>query len=526
MKTFRMTFAAILTVVLLLIPHQTTAAHLDRDVVQLFEAVGARAGSKLGDKVVGLRDQNEDGFDDIIASAPGDRKAFIYYGGNPMDTIPDVIFHREDEELFGYLLCNLGDVNGDSFADFVIGSLACLRVYWGGTELDTLADLILPPAPGRHICAAGDVNRDGYNDILTSDVNWQSSQGKATIYLGGVDPDSIADWLVFGDSARYYFGAGIAGNGDINDDGYDDIAISGWRQGEHRDYPYIKVFYGGAEVDTIPAFIIDSLADSLDIGLTATFIDVNGDGFSDLCVDAAIEKAALIFHGPIVPDIILDLTLHGTSLSGKMWEISEAGDINDDGHPDIITGNYDGVGGLGEVLVFLGGPYMDGEWDILINGFQGPYEGAGRSVGRAGDVNGDGVDDILFGAWKEYGDNREGRVMIFSGDTTLTSISEDPPTARQPHFFSLRQNYPNPFNASTVIEYQISAARPVRTMIKVYNILGEEVATLVDEPRDSGPYQVTWNGEDKFGREVGSGIYFCQLKVGNFQQTRKLLLIR
>ncbi|MCK4597636.1 FG-GAP repeat protein, partial [bacterium] len=452
--------AAILIFLMLLIFHQSAIGQSSRDVVQLFEAVGARAGSKLGYQVAGLGDQNGDGYDDILASAPGDRKAFLYFGGNPMDTIPDVIFHKENEDGFGYCLCNLGDVNGDFFNDFAIGSKNLVRVYWGGAELDTIADLFLPGAAGRDMCAAGDVNGDGYNDILISQVTWQSHQGKASLYFGGSDPDSIADWSAVGDSAWYYFGSGIAGNGDINGDGYHDIAISGWHQGEHRDYPFIKIFYGGAEMDTIPAFIIDSLADSLDIGLNAAFIDVDGDCFSDLCVDAAIETAALIFHGPIVPDIIAELVLHGTYLSGKMWEIAEAGDINDDGHPDIITGNYDGVGGLGEVLVFLGGPYMDGKWDILFSGFQGPYEGAGRSVGRAGDVNGDGVDDILFGAWRDYGDNKEGRVMIFSGDTSLTFISPDPPKASEPHSVFLKQNYPNPFNGSTVIEYEISVVSP------------------------------------------------------------------
>jgi hypothetical protein len=524
MKTFRMTFGAILTAVVLLIPHQTSSAHLDRDVVQLFEAVGTSAGSKLGYQVAGVGDQNGDGFNDILASALGDRKVFLYFGGNPMDTIPDVVFYEEAEVGFGACLSNLGDVNGDTSTDFAISSANLTRVYWGGLELDTLADWILPF--GTNMCAAGDVNGDGYHDILTSDVNWESSQGKATLYFGGEEPDSIADWSVVGDSAYHYFGAEIAGDGDVNGDGYSDIAISGWRLGARAIYPYIKIFYGRVEMDTIPAFVLDSTEQPLDIGRRTAFVDVNGDGLSDLCVDSNIDTSAQLFFGPIIPDIMPDLTLHGSSLSGRIWEISDAGDINNDSYPDIIIGNYQGWNNLGEVLVFLGGPYMDGWFDVGFTGFNGPYKGAGRSVGKAGDVNGDGVDDILFGAWADYGDNKEGRVMIFSGDTTLTSILADPPTASQPHFFSLRQNYPNPFNASTIIEYQISAARPTRTTIKIYNVLGEEVATLVDEHRESGHYQVTWNGEDKFGREVGSGIYFCQLKVEDFQQTRKLLLIR
>jgi hypothetical protein len=239
-----------------------------------------------------------------------------------------------------------------------------------------------------------------------------------------------------------------------------------------------------------------------------------------------IDTSALLFYGPILPYVTPDLVLNGSYLSGKIWEISEAGDINNDGHPDIIIGDYDGWNSLGEILVFLGGPYMDGLYDIGFTGFNGPYKGAGRSVGRAGDVNGDGVDDILFGAWRDYGDNKEGRVMIFSGDTTLTSISSDPPRGNEPHSIFLKQNYPNPFNESTVIEYQVSTTSPTRAVIKIYNILGAEVITLLDELKSSGFYQVTWNGQDKYRTAVASGVYLCQLQVGNFRQTQKLLLVR
>ena len=516
--------AFILIFLLILILYQPAIAQLGQDLVQLFMAEGDSAGSKLGYQVAGLGDQNGDGFDDILVGAPGDRKAFLYFGGNPMDTISDVVFQEEYEERFGAGLCNLGDVNGDSFIDFAIGSNELVRVYWGGAELDTLADWILPT--GTCMCAAGDVNGDGYSDILISDVNWQSSQGRAFLYFGGTEPDSIPDWSAVGDSARYYFGASISGNGDINGDGYDDIAIGGWRSLKGATYPYIKIFYGGANLDTIPAFIIDTYEQPLDTGIETAFIDINGDHFADICIESMMDTSAQLFFGPVLPDIMPDLTLHGTYLSGKAWEISEAGDVNNDGYPDIIVGNYDGVGWLGEVLVFLGGPYMDGWYDIVIDGWMGPYKCAGRSVGRAGDVNGDGVDDILFGSWCDDNWNRQGRVVIFSGDTTLTSVSSDLPRANEPYSFLLKQNYPNPFNKSTLIEFQISTIHPARTVIKIYNILGEEVMTLLDALRVSGLYQVSWHGYDQNGTEVGSGIYFCQLRVGDLQKTIKLLLIR
>lgn len=525
MKFIRINSTIVFALLIILIPHQPSNAQPGRDVVELFEVVGERAGSMLGYKVTGLGDQNGDGFDDILASAPGDRKVFMYFGGNPMDTIPDMVFHEGSDDGFGFCICNLGDINGNSFNDFAIGSGSKVRVYWGGSELDTISDLSLPRA--FQICSAGDVNGDGFLDILHSNATWHSYQGKVSLYLGGAEPDSIADWSVLGDSSWWYFGDKISGDGDMNGDSYDDIAISGFRYVNALTYSYIKIFYGGADMDTVPALIMDSFVQSLDITTTSAIIDLNSDGLFDLCVDAKSDTAASVFFSPILPDIIPDLTLNGSSLSGKMWEISEAGDVNYDGHSDIIIGNYDGWNSLGEVLIFLGGPYMDGEFDIGFTGFYGPYEGAGRSVGRAGDVNGDGVDDILFGALPYPGTDRHGKVMIFSGDSTLTSVPSIPgDSSNRLSSFSLRQNYPNPFNSSTEIGYRILGNHPTRVLIKVYNILGEEVVTLVDGFQGPGLYRVTWNGRDKKGTDVSSGIYFSQLQTGSYRQTIKMLLLR
>jgi hypothetical protein len=93
-----------------------------------------------------------------------------------------------------------------------------------------------------------------------------------------------------------------------------------------------------------------------------------------------------------------------------------------------------------------------------------------------------------------------------------------PVSAHRPTGFSLEQNYPNPFNPSTGIGYRVSGFGMVT--LKVYDLLGREVATLVNERKEPGRYVVAWDAS-----KFSSGIYLCTLKAGSFVQTRKLVLV-
>jgi len=89
----------------------------------------------------------------------------------------------------------------------------------------------------------------------------------------------------------------------------------------------------------------------------------------------------------------------------------------------------------------------------------------------------------------------------------------------------LQQNYPNPFNALTTIEFELSeSVDPV--FLQIFNILGQRVVTLLEEPLGAGRYQITWDGTDRAGNRAASGIYFCRLQAGRWNQTRRLVLIR
>jgi hypothetical protein len=110
-----------------------------------------------------------------------------------------------------------------------------------------------------------------------------------------------------------------------------------------------------------------------------------------------------------------------------------------------------------------------------------------------------------------------------------TSVEQEP--ALTPLQFSLRQNYPNPFNPSTSIRFtvggsQFTAHCPIHAIIRIFNVRGQLVKTLLDEEKRPGEYLLFWDGMDKSGKEVGSGIYFYQLAAGDRKITRKMVLLK
>jgi len=109
-----------------------------------------------------------------------------------------------------------------------------------------------------------------------------------------------------------------------------------------------------------------------------------------------------------------------------------------------------------------------------------------------------------------------------------SSEVEEEFTVVNPTRYELFQNYPNPFNPETKIKYTVGSrqTRPIPTTLKIYNILGQLVKTLLDKQQEPGNYEIIWDGKDDKGNEAASGIYFYQLKAGEFSQTEKMVLIR
>jgi len=129
--------------------------------------------------------------------------------------------------------------------------------------------------------------------------------------------------------------------------------------------------------------------------------------------------------------------------------------------------------------------------------------------------------DLGYINWWLKGCIINGKVM---GDTSLV-VGIKNENNDIPSEFSLSQNYPNPFNPETVIGYQLAVNSKVS--LKVYDVLGNEVAILVNEEKPAGKYQVNFNAQQTTNnQQLSSGVYFYQLRAGQFVQTKKFVLIK
>jgi hypothetical protein len=110
------------------------------------------------------------------------------------------------------------------------------------------------------------------------------------------------------------------------------------------------------------------------------------------------------------------------------------------------------------------------------------------------------------------------------GIVAEATASAEPAAGVQPRVFALHQNQPNPFSAATVIRFDLPVA--TSTTLKIRDVAGRTVRTLVAGDLESGRHAVSWNGTDAAGGEVLSAIYHCTLEAGGATETRRLLLVR
>lgn len=116
------------------------------------------------------------------------------------------------------------------------------------------------------------------------------------------------------------------------------------------------------------------------------------------------------------------------------------------------------------------------------------------------------------------------RELTFVTSTVSTGLDDRDEVAAND--FQLHANYPNPFNPETKIPFSIGGNKTVDVQLTVYNMLGQQVATLLNDRLAPGNYEVNWNAQNSLGAEMPSGIYLYELQAGNYQLHRKMILLR
>jgi hypothetical protein len=189
--------------------------------------------------------------------------------------------------------------------------------------------------------------------------------------------------------------------------------------------------------------------------------------------------------------------------------------------PEIVVDSRDVVTTVWTTAGIVGGEvywnyYTGGAWSHPVDLSNSPESASGSPV------MGVNMADSLHVIYVEWDtDNWE----IFYTRRNATGV-RDRPEGTVPRGYRLEQNYPNPFNSQTSIQYTLAGGGSGEATLRIYNLLGREVNTLVDMVQGPGDYEVSWDGRDNSGVIVSSGVYFCRLEAGGFQATRKMVVLR
>ncbi len=435
--------------------------------------VGTIGGGRFGKSVNTAGDLNGDGYSDVVVGArdaaqgqAGEGLVYLYYGSsNGIGTTADLVLEIDQAGAsFGNSVSTAGDINGDGFGDLVIGAPnwesdaaipqeGAIFIYYGSaTGINSVPDETRRANSankymGWSSACAGDINNDGYSDIITG--GWlaaygQSNEGAAWVFLGG--PTGLAAAPVHRlerNQGGAQFGYSVAGAGDVNGDGYSDVVI-----GAHGfDVNVVNdggtfIYHGGpnalgAALNPPPTTVFTGPAGSTrSAWAVSTAGDVNGDGFSDIITGhynndiggPFQEGTAFVHHGSAsgidpVPATILQ---SGQANGWLGRSVATAGDMNGDGYADVLVGAVtysNGQANEGAAFLFLGSATGISTaahriFELNIGG-----SNVGESVGVAGDVNGDGFSDVIVGAENYSGALTGGAAIYLGGTESMATAS-------------------------------------------------------------------------------------------------------
>jgi hypothetical protein len=426
-----------------------------------------QANSEFGGSIFTAGDVNGDGYSDFtigsVLYSNGEFKegrAYVHLGSaSGLSLTPAWIGESNQVGAeFGMEFSTAGDVNGDGFADIIVGAWRYDNgqydegrafVYHGSA-----AGLSVPISWtadgdqgtgqfGISVSTAGDVNGDGYSDVIIGANNYdngETDEGRAYVYLGSsAGLLASPSWIAESDQAFSYYGVRVATAGDVNGDGYSDVMVTAiWFDNGETDEGKVFLYYGSSSgLSATPNWTSESNNESAWFGYQLKAAgDVNGDGYSDVIIGAEQfsngeyrEGKAFVYHGSSsgLPQTANWTYECNQPLTRLGYGVSSAGDVNGDGYSDVIVSAMDYDNGQtdeGIVYLFYGsstGLSVNPNWSA-----EGNQDGAmfGSEVSGAGDLNGDGYSDVIIGSCLySNGEYREGKAFVYHGSASGLSSS-------------------------------------------------------------------------------------------------------
>ena len=415
--------------------------------------------ARLGRSVSTAGDVNGDGYSDIIIGSEGFitvGKVYSFLGSaSGISATPDWTY--EDiltGGLLGYSVSAAGDINGDGYSDVIVGN----PLYGNGETGEGRALVFngsaagLSTAPnwttesnqssanyGNCVFTAGDINGDGFSDVIVGSNlfdNGESDEGSAFVYNGSPSGLTGVNWSTAGGQDNSVYGFSVSSAGDVNSDGYADVIVGApYYDNGQTDEGRAFVFHGSAAgLSAVANWSAESDQASSLFGISvSTAGDVNGDGYSDVIIGAhfysngqANEGRAYAYYGSASGlSITSNWTAENNNANSNFGNsVSTAGDVNGDGFSDVIIGAYN-FSSNGRAYVYYGsasGLSLTSNWNSTISQFAAQF---GYSVSTAGDINGDGYSDVIIGAPSyDNGQTNEGRAYVYNGSSTGLSLTQ------------------------------------------------------------------------------------------------------
>jgi len=369
---------------------------------------GSYAGQRFGDACEGLGDINGDGYGDFLTTSRTDRELYLYLGGpHPFDNPPAITWPNHAYDIYSFSPVNIGDIDCDGVNDFasMFGDWDSLRIFTGMDNLDSTEYLFIYPAPsGRWdftmtISGGGDNNNDGRNEFWIRD----NYKARDTIlgYSGCDLLDTFPDFFIplsrEPDSQYLTGGVRVCNTCDLNGDGISDIVYGQCAKNNYAGR--VCITWGASDlpssVDLVFYAPMPHAGNPQFGGDIACLDDISGDGIDDLWVSQGGRN--YIFYGgqpfDTIPDIALDWSY--------MYVMENVGDVNNDGWNDVIL--VDPYYLINRVSYIYCSPTMDTLVDVVYSNndfykalLQGSMCCVGIDHSWAGDINGDGMDDILI----------------------------------------------------------------------------------------------------------------------------------